>query len=101
MVRWPAAMTPYSHILASLVLAASIPALALQRTETLAVGKTPVHVATDAVSGRVFVSNAGGPRGEGSSITVLERDGRATTLAIPATPGQIAVSARHRRAIAL
>lgn len=93
-------MSAYRHI-AALTLALSIPALALQRTETLAVGKAPVHVATDAMTGRVFVANAGGPRGEGSSITVLERDGRATTLATAAAPAQIAVSTRHRRAIAV
>ncbi len=93
-------ITLYKH-LALAALAISIPALALQRTETLTVGKAPVHVATDAASGRVFVANAGGARGEGSSITVLDRDGRATTLATASAPGQIVVSARHRRAIAL
>jgi DNA-binding beta-propeller fold protein YncE len=82
-------------------LALSMPGYALQRTETLAVGKAPVHVATDAASGRVFVANAGGPRGEAASITVLERDGRATTLATASAPSQIAVSTRHRRAVAL
>ena len=87
--------------LAGFVLALSLPAAALQRTETLAVGKAPVHVATDARGGRVFVANAGGPRGEGSSITVLERDGRATSIATAAVPGMIAVSARYRRAIAI
>ena len=93
-------MTLHTY-LAGLVLAISIPALALQRTETLGVGKSPVHVATDAASGRVFVANAGGARGEGSSVTVLERDGRSTTLATAAAPALIAVSARHRRAIVL
>ncbi|MEO7742938.1 MAG: hypothetical protein ABIR98_08385 [Usitatibacter sp.] len=87
--------------LASLALAIAIPTLALQRTETLAVGKAPVHAATDATSGRVFVANAGGPRGEASSITVLDRDGRTTTLATAGAPGQIAVSTRYRRAIAI
>lgn len=93
-------MTSYSYI-AGLALVLSIPAAALQRTETLAVGKAPVHVATDPSSGRVFVANAGGARGEGGSITVLERDGRAITLATASAPSQLAVSSRQRRAIAL
>ena len=86
-------MTPCKHLVAILAVAISLPALAVARA--------PVSIAADAATGRVFVANAAGPRGEPASVTVLERDGRATTIATAAAPGQIAVSTRYRRALVI
>ena len=81
-------------------LPAALFASSLQQSETVPVGNTPIYAASDPVSGRVFVANAGiGRSSAGSSVAVLDPNGVRTNLALSGAPRVIAVSALFRKAV--
>src|SRR4051812_34763609 len=62
------------HLVASLLVLLAGPALAIQRSETVAIGPAPQGLHVDAKTGKLFVATATG-------IVVLERNGKVTALA--------------------
>lgn len=84
----------------ALAFALSLPSSAQPRAEVVALGKGARHAAVDAVSGRLFVAHGAG-RGDAASVSVVEPGGRVTPLVHGPGAAHIAVSARHRRAIAV
>ena len=77
-----------------------LPAAAQPRVELLPVGKGAPNTAVDAASGRLFVAHGAG-RKDASSVSVVEADGRVVSLIHGPATTHIAVSAQHRRAIAV
>ncbi len=91
---WPSLFAGISFLHAALAVAS------LQQSETVAVGNTPVYTASDPVTGRVFVANAGvGRSSSGSSVAVLERDGTRTDIVLAGAPRTMAVSALSRKVV--
>ena len=68
-------------------------AAALQRTETVALGASPVAAWTDAEGGELVTATEGTARAGG--LTILERDGRMSTLPLPGQPVALAGAARR------
>jgi DNA-binding beta-propeller fold protein YncE len=80
-------------------LALSLPVSAQPRADVLPLGKGAQHAAVDAASGRLFVAHGAG-RGDATSVSVVDASGRVTPVVHGPGAAHIAVSARHRRAIA-
>jgi hypothetical protein len=70
------------------------------RAELLPMGKGAVNAAVDAASGRLFIAHGAG-RSDSSSVSVVDAGGRVTPIVHGPGAAYIAVSARHRRAIAV
>ncbi len=84
----------------ALAFALPLPASAQPRAEMLPVGKGAVNAAVDAASGRLFVAH-GAARRDASSVSVVDAGGRVTSVVHGPATTHIAVSSRHRRAIAV
>lgn len=97
-------MSPNRILIAfALAIALSLPALALalQRPEILPLGKGALHAAVDPASGRLFVAHGGMARADGVSVSVVDPNGRVAPLTFGPGATHIALSARHRRAVAV
>jgi DNA-binding beta-propeller fold protein YncE len=78
-----------------------LPSRALQRAEVLSLPRGAVHAAADPESGRLFVAHAGAARVDASALSVVEPNGRVIPVVFGAGATHIALSARHRRAVAV
>ena len=84
----------------ALAFALPLPAYPQPRAEVLPVDKGALKAAVDAASGRLFVAHGAG-RNDASSVSMVDADGRVTSVVHGPATAHIAVSSRHRRAIAL
>jgi DNA-binding beta-propeller fold protein YncE len=80
-------------------LALSLPISAQPRADVRPLGKGAQHAAVDAASGRLFVAHGAG-RSDAASVSMVDANGRVTPVLHGPGAAHIAVSARHRRAIA-
>ena len=70
-----------------LFLSAALGAAPLQQSDSVIVGNTPANMASDPVTGRIFVSNAGiGRGGGGNSVAMVEPNGHTMQIVTPSSP---------------
>jgi len=88
----------FRRALAATLAVVATGAMALQRTETIALGATPVAAWLDAEGGQVVTATDSGGRAGG--LTLLERGGRITSLPLSGQPVALA-GAAHRAVVGL
>lgn len=87
-------------LLAASLLLQTLPAAALQQSESFTVGtKTPVRLALDPVTDRVFIADSVPSYSSAGALSVLESTGQVTNVALSGPPDNVAVSALFRTAL--